>query len=470
MLLIRNATPVEMDRLAEFTVHDPVGFVNADRFREEAAAGRFRPEWTWFAEDRSRIVGRAVWWGRADSRRPLALDCLHVLPDVLDRVALATEILSRGHAAFNAKPEYTLALRTTGRDGDHATADAVAWRRAAAKAAGLTSLIERLRYEWTPDAGVPAASTRLVFRPATDDEFVSVFRRVAVGSLDLATQRALANTDADRQARDDLEFYSSCPGERSWWRLAQTIDGQWVGFAIPSATPYHRNVGYLGVVPEMRGRGYVDDLLGEITRTHAAGGADRITATTDVSNTPMAAAFDRANYRLTEVRMVFAAPFLNHYSTAMDDIASLRRILKSSRNIAMVGLSDQWYRPSHFVAKYLQQHGYRIFPVNPRLAGTTLLGEPVVASVLDLKQPVDMVDVFRRSADVLPIAEQAIQIGARVLWQQIGVVNRQAEALVRAAGLDSVMDRCVKIEHGRIFGGLNWVGVNTGVISAKRPV
>jgi predicted CoA-binding protein len=154
----------------------------------------------------------------------------------------------------------------------------------------------------------------------------------------------------------------------------------------------------------------------------------------------------------------------------MDDIASLRRILKSSRNIAMVGLSDQWYRPSHFVAKYLQQHGYRIFPVNPRLAGTTLLGEPVVASVLDLKQPVDMVDVFRRSADVLPIAEQAIQIGARVLWQQIGVVNRQADALVRAAGLDSVIDRCVKIEHGRIFGGLNWVGVNTGVISAKRPV
>lgn len=154
----------------------------------------------------------------------------------------------------------------------------------------------------------------------------------------------------------------------------------------------------------------------------------------------------------------------------MNDIATLRCILRSSRKIAMVGLSDQWYRPSHFVAKYLQQHGYRIFPVNPRLAGTTLLGEPVVASVLDLNQPVDMVDVFRRTEDVLPIAEQAIKIGARVLWQQIGVVNREADALVRTAGLDSVMDRCVKIEHGRIFGGLNWVGVNTGVISAKRPV
>ena len=154
----------------------------------------------------------------------------------------------------------------------------------------------------------------------------------------------------------------------------------------------------------------------------------------------------------------------------MDDIATLRRILKASRRIAMVGLSDQWYRPSHFVAKYLQQHGYRIFPVNPRLAGSTLLGEPVVASLLDLKESVELVDVFRRTEDVLPIAEQAVKIGARVLWQQIGVVNREADALVRAAGLDSVMNRCVKIEHGRIFGGLNWVGVNTGVISARRPV
>jgi uncharacterized protein len=154
----------------------------------------------------------------------------------------------------------------------------------------------------------------------------------------------------------------------------------------------------------------------------------------------------------------------------MDDIANLRRILKASRTIAMVGLSDQWHRPSYFVAKYLQQHGYRILPVNPRLAGSTLLGETVVASLLDLKDPVEMVDVFRRTADVLPIAEQALQIGARVLWQQIGVVNQEADALVRAAGLDSVMDRCVKIEHGRLFGGLNWVGVNTRVISARRPV
>jgi RimJ/RimL family protein N-acetyltransferase len=288
-------------------VDDPVGSVDAGRFREEAAAGRLRPEWTWFAAHGSRIVARALWWGRADSERPVALDCLHVLPDVPDRAALAAGLLSRGHAEFGATPEFSLILRTGWRD-DPGIAAAVAWRADAAKAAGLTDVVERFRYEWTPAAGVPALSGRLVFRPAGDEEFLAVFRRVAAGSLDVATQRDLATMGADSQARGDLEFYRSCPGERSWWRLAETTDGELAGFAIPSATPYSRNVGYLGVVPELRGRGYVDDLLGEITRAHAADGADRITATTDVPNTPMAAAFDRANYRVTEVRMVFQAP------------------------------------------------------------------------------------------------------------------------------------------------------------------
>lgn len=153
-----------------------------------------------------------------------------------------------------------------------------------------------------------------------------------------------------------------------------------------------------------------------------------------------------------------------------DDITTLRRILKASRTIAVVGLSADWYRPSQFAAKYLQQHGYRIVPVNPRYAGRELLGERCVARLEDIGVPVDIVDVFRRSADVLPIAESAVAIGAKCLWQQIGVKNLEADALARAHGLDSVMDRCVKIEHARLFGGLHWAGVNTRVISAKRPV
>jgi predicted CoA-binding protein len=153
-----------------------------------------------------------------------------------------------------------------------------------------------------------------------------------------------------------------------------------------------------------------------------------------------------------------------------DDIATLRRILRTHRRVAVVGLSAEWHRPSFFVAKYLQQHGYAVSPVNPRYAGGEILGLPCVATLEDLCAPVDMVDVFRKSADVLPIARSAIAIGAKCLWQQIGVVNREADALVRNAGLDSVMDRCVKIEHARLFGGLHWAGVNTRVISARRPV
>jgi uncharacterized protein len=150
-----------------------------------------------------------------------------------------------------------------------------------------------------------------------------------------------------------------------------------------------------------------------------------------------------------------------------DDIASLRRILASSRTIAVVGLSAEWHRPSYFAAKYVQEHGYRIVPVNPRY--TEVLGERCHASLDTIDVPVDIVDVFRRTEDVLPIAVQAIAIGAKCLWQQIGVKNVEAARLAEAAGLDAVMDRCVKIEHARLFGGLHWAGVNTGVISARRP-
>ena len=149
-----------------------------------------------------------------------------------------------------------------------------------------------------------------------------------------------------------------------------------------------------------------------------------------------------------------------------NDIATLRRILKTCRTIAVVGLSADWNRPSNFAAKYLQQHGYRIIPVNPRYP--EVLGERCYARLEDIPVPVDMVDVFRRTDDVLPIAKSAIAIGAKCLWQQLGVVNLEADAKAREAGLDSVMDRCVKIEHARLFGGLNWAGVNTRVISAKR--
>ena len=151
----------------------------------------------------------------------------------------------------------------------------------------------------------------------------------------------------------------------------------------------------------------------------------------------------------------------------MSDIATLRRILTRNRVIAVVGLSADWFRPSYFAAKYMQEHGYRIIPVNPKYP--EILGEKCYASLTAIPEQVGIVDCFRKTEDILPVARDAIAIGARVLWQQLGVENADADELVRGAGLDSVMDRCVKIEHARLFGGLGWAGVNTKVISAKRP-
>jgi uncharacterized protein len=151
----------------------------------------------------------------------------------------------------------------------------------------------------------------------------------------------------------------------------------------------------------------------------------------------------------------------------MDDINTLRRILGEYRVLAVVGLSADWYRPSYFAAKYMQEHGYRVIPVNPKYG--EILGEKCYPSLRAIPEKVEIVDIFRKTQDVTPIADEAIAIGAKVLWQQLGVKNTAAADKARAAGLEPVMDRCVKIEHARLFGGLNWVGVNTRVISAKRP-
>ncbi|MET0680817.1 MAG: CoA-binding protein [Burkholderiales bacterium] len=155
----------------------------------------------------------------------------------------------------------------------------------------------------------------------------------------------------------------------------------------------------------------------------------------------------------------------------VDDIPGLRRILATSKIIAIVGLSADWFRPSYFAAKYLLEHGYTIIPVNPRY--DAILGQRCYKSLRELAgtsaATVDVVDCFRKTADIMPIAEDAIAIGAKVLWQQLSVTNAEAARKAEAAGLETVMDRCVKIEHARLFGGLNWAGVNTKVVSAKRP-
>lgn len=150
----------------------------------------------------------------------------------------------------------------------------------------------------------------------------------------------------------------------------------------------------------------------------------------------------------------------------MDDGEKTRRILLKHHVLAIVGLSAQWHRPSYFAAKYMQEHGYRVIPVNPTY--TEILGEKCYPSLRDIPEAVDIVDCFRRSADIPVVAEDAVAIGAKVLWMQLGVENAAARARAEAAGLEVVENRCVKIEHGRFFGGLGWVGVDTKVLSAKR--
>ena len=146
-------------------------------------------------------------------------------------------------------------------------------------------------------------------------------------------------------------------------------------------------------------------------------------------------------------------------------------LLQQYRHVAIVGVSADPYRPSHFVAIYLQAEGYDIIPINPRYAGQTLLGKRVYSSLSEAKaagEQIEIVDVFRKAEDTPPIAHEAVQIGAKVLWLQLGVRNEEAHQIAQEAGLTFVQDRCMKIEHARFFGGLHTVGLNTGVIIARK--
>ncbi len=151
-----------------------------------------------------------------------------------------------------------------------------------------------------------------------------------------------------------------------------------------------------------------------------------------------------------------------------NDIKTLRRILSAYKRVAIVGLSADWSRPSNFAAKYLLEHGFEVTPVNPKY--DEILGQKCYPDLKSVPHAVDVVDLFQRAERVMPFVEDAIEIGAKVVWMQLGIVNEEAAAKARAAGLEVVMDRCMKIEYARLFGGLNWVGVNTGVISAQRPL
>ena len=148
------------------------------------------------------------------------------------------------------------------------------------------------------------------------------------------------------------------------------------------------------------------------------------------------------------------------------DVEVIRDLLHRGNTIAMVGLSDKKERASNFVGAYMKSEGYKIIPVNP--LKQEILGEKCYPDLKSVPVKIDIVDIFRRPDEIVPVVKEAIEVGAKAIWMQLGIVNREAAELARANGLLVVMDRCLKMEHGRYSGALHWAGMNTEIVTAKK--
>ncbi|HET9172255.1 MAG TPA: GNAT family N-acetyltransferase [Actinospica sp.] len=318
-ITFRPSSADELDRILPLVRRDGACPLSAERYLEHLEDGQYSHERTWLAVDQDgEILAVAVWWASPRATEPGALDAVYAHESVglgEERIALAADLLRAGHEAFAARfglaepPDYHVFVPSDWRDQPE-VADALTWRRAAVERAGLGTLLERLRFEWTPQDGIVEPDRGLRYRAEPDDEvFVDLFTRVLKGSLDTTSTREAARIGAVEQARDDLvHLRDRMLGERSWWFVAVNADGETVGFGIPSRNPNAPVVGYLGVLPEHRGQGYIDAILAEITRVLVAeADAVLIRADTDLVNKPMAAAFLRVGYRNQARRLVFSA-------------------------------------------------------------------------------------------------------------------------------------------------------------------
>lgn len=259
-----------------------------------AATGDYRPEWTWVALREGTVVARAAWWAGPDDDAPVVLDWF----DFTDGDA-AIQLLCT--APFHV--EYSLVLPPGWRDNQE-TERAARTRLDAATAAGLTFLVERYRYCWTPACGLPERPNRLHYQPEPDDTtMLDLFRRVHHNTLDAHARHTIATTGPEAAAREDLDLLIWLPSPRHWWQLAYNETNELVGFAIPARNHTGPIIGYIGVLPEHRGHGYAYELLAEATHRLAGEGATAIVAATDTTNTPMAAAFAKAKYPITQHRI-----------------------------------------------------------------------------------------------------------------------------------------------------------------------
>ncbi|MFG6403102.1 GNAT family N-acetyltransferase [Microbacterium sp. P04] len=284
---------------------EPVAWVAPAQLREEMATGNYRPEWSWIAERDGRMIGRALWWGREDAGRPATLDCLWVADPADHPEEVGAALVRAGLESFGPGPALEFKVDVdVDWPSDPAAVHAVRWRERAARAGGFRLTTERVSFVRTDTDPRPGRSLRLSFAPAADDVFRSMFARVAARSLDAHTLDMVAREGLDALAEDDLHFYLSLPGDRDAWQIATLRDGSTVGFIIPTRTAYDASISYLGVVPEHRGKGYVHDLLAEMVHVHHENGQHRIVGTTDRANAPMGAAFTRAGFTVSRVRIV----------------------------------------------------------------------------------------------------------------------------------------------------------------------
>ncbi|WP_370935634.1 GNAT family N-acetyltransferase [Amycolatopsis sp. cg13] len=275
---------------------------------DDLAAGRRRPDWMWVALRGGELVARAAWWGRADEPVPFLLDVFDLEDPAVGARLLRTamaEILPRG----TRPPAYNRMIPAEWRE-EAATRSVVEDRMTALEQTGAKLLAERLRFEWRPGTPVAPPRNRLLFRPIRDaDEILDLMTRVLDGTLDAHSRddltRMSAREAAIRHYEDELAHYRS---PRDWWRVAALPDGTPVGFVTPARNNYNPIIGYLAVLPEHRGNGYIDDILAEGTRILAAQEVPRIRAATDLDNIPMANAFRRAGYVNFERTITMAWP------------------------------------------------------------------------------------------------------------------------------------------------------------------
>jgi ribosomal protein S18 acetylase RimI-like enzyme len=272
-----------------------------DELADDLADGRRRPEWMWVALRGDRLVARAAWWARPRHDTPHVLDVFDLHAEAPDRVEAGVRLLTTAMAEVLAPgarpPEYSRFL-TPGWREDPALRRSVEERMTVLERLGAQLFVERLRIEWRPGTPVPAPSGRLAFRPVGDaEELIGLMTEVLDGTLDAHSRddltRMPAREAAVTQYEEELAGYDS---PRGWWRIATLPDGEPVGFVIPAYNAYNPIIAYIGVRPAHRGKGHVDEILGEGTRVLAAEGVPRIRASTDLGNVPMARAFRRAGY------------------------------------------------------------------------------------------------------------------------------------------------------------------------------